>query len=80
MKTSKRHFEINWPLIIDQKLWNFAALKDALGNLDAGGGLSLNMGGVIGEIFGAMKVGTPIFYNNNFVFPFTVDLKDFSIG
>ena len=38
------------------------------------------MGGVMGEIFGAMKVGTPIFYNNNFVFPFTVDLKDFSIG
>ena len=38
------------------------------------------MGGVIGEIFTAMKVGNPIFYNNNFVFPFTVDLTDFSIG
>ena len=38
------------------------------------------MGGVIGEIDGAMKVGTPIFYNYNFVFPFTVDLRDFNIG
>ena len=44
------------------------------------GGLPINIGGVVGEVFDNMNIGKPFFYNNNFVFPFTINFPNLIDG